>query len=66
MVRKPNEKIPHAPLQPSPAFEEPFSRVLIDYVGPLPKSKSGIEYLLTTICTSTRFPKAIRKKSNIC
>ena len=38
MVGKPNQKIPRAPLQPITAFEEPFSRVLIDCVGPLPKS----------------------------
>ena len=59
MVGKPNQKIPRAPLQPIPAFEKPFSRVLIDCVGPLPKSKSGNEYLLTILCTSTRFPEAI-------
>ena len=61
MVGKPNQKIPRAPLQPIPAFEEPYSRVLIDCVGPLPKSKSGNEYLLTIMCTSTRtrFPEAI-------
>ena len=33
--------------------------VIIDYVGPLPKTKSGNEYLLTCICASTRFPEAI-------
>ena len=59
MAGKPNQKIHRAPLQPIPAFEEPFSRVLIDCVGPLPKSKSGNEYLLTIMCTSTRFPEAI-------
>ena len=57
--RKPNQKIPRAPLPPIPAFEAPFSRVLVDCVGPLPKSKSGNEYLLTIMCTSTRFPEAI-------
>ena len=41
MVGKLNQTIPRAPLQPIPVFEEPFSRVLIDCVGPLPKSKSG-------------------------
>ncbi|KAL5010694.1 hypothetical protein ScPMuIL_012999, partial [Solemya velum] len=41
------------------AFEEPFSRVIIDCVGPLPKTKSGNEYLLTIMCASTRFPEAI-------
>ena len=40
MVGKPNQVIPKAPLKPIPAFEEPFSRVMIDCVGPLPKTKS--------------------------
>ena len=59
MVGKPNQNIPRAPFQPIPAFEEPFSRVLIDCVGPLLKSKSRNEYLLTIICTSARFPEGI-------
>ena len=59
MVGKPNQKIPTAPLQPIPAFDEPFSRVIIDCVGPLPKAKSGNQYLLTIMCASTRFPEAI-------
>ena len=59
MVDKPNQTIPKAQLQPIPAFDEPFSRILIDCVGPLPRTKSGNEYLLTIMCTSTRFPEAI-------
>ena len=59
VVGKPNQKIPVAPLQPIPAFEEPFSRVIVDCVGPLPKTKSGNQYLLTIMCASTRFPEAI-------
>ena len=59
MVGKPNQTIPKAELQPIPAFDEPFSRILIDCVGPLPRRKSGNEYLLTIMCTSTRFPEAI-------
>ena len=56
MVGKPNQKIPHALLQPSPAFEEPFSRVLIDCVGPLPKSKLKCIYSL--LCALLQdFPK---------
>ena len=70
MVGKPNQKIPTAPLKPIPAFEEPFSRVIIDCVGPLPKTKSGHQYLLTIMCASTRFPEAIPlrniKAPNIC
>ena len=59
MVGKPNQTIPKAQLQLIPAFGEPFSRILIDCVGPLPRTKSGNEYLLTIMCTSTRFPEAI-------
>ena len=59
MVGKPNQTIPKDQLQPIPAFDEPFSRILIDCVGPLPRTKSGNEYLLTIMCTSTRFPEAI-------
>ena len=59
MVGKPNQNIPRASLKPIPAFEEPFSRIIIDCVGPLPKTRSGNEYLLTIMCASTRFPEAI-------
>ena len=59
VVGKPNQVIPKAGLQPIPAFDEPFSRIIIDCVGPLPKTKSGNEYLLTIMCASTRFPEAI-------
>ena len=59
MVGKPNQTFPKAPLQPIPAFDETFSRILIDCVGPLPRTKSGNEYLLTIMCTSTRFSEAI-------
>ena len=59
VVGKPNQTLPKAPLQPIPGFEEPFSRVIIDCVGPLPKTKSGNQYFLTVMCASTRFPEAI-------
>lgn len=59
VVGKPNQKVPKAPLHPIPAFDEPFSRVLVDCVGPLPKTKTGNEYILTIMCASTRFPEAI-------
>ena len=59
LVGKPNPTLPKAPLQPIPAFEEPFSRVIIDCVGPLPKTKSGNQYLFTVMSASTRFLEAI-------
>ena len=59
MVGKPNQTIPKAQLQTIPAFDEPFSRIFIVCGGPSPRTKSGNEYLLTIMCTSTRFPEAI-------
>ena len=59
IVGKPNQTIQKASLRPIPAFDEPFSRFIIDCVGPLPKTKSGCQYLLTIMCASTRFPEAI-------
>ena len=46
-------------IKPIPAFNDPFSRVIVDCVGPLPKTKSGNQYLLTIMCASIRFPEAI-------
>ena len=59
MAGKPNQKPSAAPLKPIPAIDEPFSRVLIDCVGPLPKTRSGNQYLLTITCMATRFPEAV-------
>ncbi len=44
MVGKPNQVIPKAPLKLIPAFEEPFSQIMIDCVGPLPRTKNGNQY----------------------
>ncbi|XP_041461225.1 uncharacterized protein LOC121412478 [Lytechinus variegatus] len=58
VVGKPQHHIKPAPLIPIPVFPEPFSRVLIDCVGPLPKTKAGYQYLLTVMDSTTRFPEA--------
>ena len=42
VVEKPNQVILKAGLQPIPAFDEPFSRIIIDCVGPLRKTKCGM------------------------
>lgn len=47
-----------APLYPIPAVSQPFEHLIIDCVGPLPRSKSGAVYLLTVMCQSTRYPAA--------
>ena len=53
LVGKPNQKVPVALLQPIPAVEEPFSRVIVDCVDPLPKTKARNQYLLTVMCALT-------------
>ncbi len=59
MVGKPNQNVKPAPFRPVPAFDEPFSRVIIERVGPMKKTKAGNSYLLTIMCVSTRSPEAI-------
>ena len=56
---KPNQKILPAPLYPIPVVGELFGRVLIDCVGPLPRTKSGNQYLLPIMCAATHFTEAI-------
>lgn len=56
---KPNQVIKPAPLCPIPAIGEAFEHVLVDCVGPLPKTKCGNQYLLTMMCVATRYPEAI-------
>ncbi len=57
VVGKSNQDLPKAPWRP--AFEKLFSKVSVDCVGPLPKTKKGCEYILTIMCPSTRYPEAI-------
>ncbi|XP_068224808.1 uncharacterized protein [Palaemon carinicauda] len=59
MVGKPNQKITKTPLIPIPAVEEPFTQIVIDIVGPLPKTKTGFQYMLTIMDRTTRFPEVI-------
>ena len=40
----------------------PFQKVALDIVGPLPRTKHGNKYLLTTMCYYTKFPEAIPLK----
>lgn len=51
--------MPPVPLRPIPAVGELFERVLVDCIGPLPKTKSGSQYILTIMCVVSRFPEAI-------
>ena len=62
-VNKPTHVPKVAPLKPIPVADEPFSKLVIDIVGPLPKSKNGFKYLFTIMCSATRFPEAIPLRS---
>lgn len=42
---------------------EPFERLIIDCVGPLPKSKTGYQYILTVMCCATLYAEAIPLRS---
>ena len=56
---KPNQGIKPGPLHPIPVMSEPLAKVIIDVVGLLPKTRGGNEYMLTIMCTTTRYPEAI-------
>ncbi len=57
MFGKPNPNVNPVQLNLVPAFGEPFSRVIIDFVVPIPKRKSKHSYLLIMMCPFTSFRK---------
>ena len=63
VVGKLNQKIPKAPLVPIPSVGEPFQEVIIDIVGPLPRSRGGNEYLLILMDRMSRYPEAMPVRS---
>ncbi|XP_047479369.1 uncharacterized protein LOC125032316 [Penaeus chinensis] len=42
---------------------DPFERIVIDCVGPLPKTKKGNQYLFTIMDTATRYPEVYPLKN---
>ena len=48
-----------APLIPLPIVTEPFRRVAMDNVGPLPRMLSGNRYILVISDYATRYPEAV-------
>ena len=57
-------KPPVAPLIPLPVMSEPFTRVAIDIVGPLPTTATGNRFILTIIDHATHYPEAIPLQSH--
>ena len=54
------------PLHSLPLVDEPFKRVAIDIIGPLPECKeSGNRFILTILDFATHFPEAIPLKQHV-
>ena len=47
------------PIVPLPIMLEPFSRIAMDIVGPLPRSSRGHKYILVICDYATRYPEAV-------
>ena len=57
-----SKRIHRAPLQPLPVVSEPWSKIAVDVVGPLNRTKAGHRYILTVLDFGTRYPEAIPLK----
>ncbi|GFO14504.1 gypsy retrotransposon integrase-like protein 1 [Plakobranchus ocellatus] len=62
-VKAPIGRDKPAPFQTIPIISEPFSRLVIDLVGPLPVSSNRYEYILTVVDVATRFADAVPLRS---
>ena len=51
------------PLIPLPIMKEPFERIVLDIVGPLPRSRRGNQYILVVCDYATRYPEAMPLRS---
>lgn len=60
VVGQPNQPPPKSPLSPIPVTHPPppFSRLIIDNVGPLPTTYTGSQFVLTIMDPVTRYPVA--------
>ncbi|KAL5475858.1 hypothetical protein EMCRGX_G025729, partial [Ephydatia muelleri] len=58
-----NRKTPPVPLIPLPIMTEPFSRIAMDIVGPLLRSRRGHRFILVVCDYATRYPEAIPLRS---
>lgn len=54
---------PRAPLVSMPIIGEPFRRIAMDFIGPLPRTSSGNQYVLVVVDYATRYPEAYPLRS---
>ena len=59
-------KSKRAPLVPLPILNEPFRRIAMDIMGPLPRSHSGNRYLLVICDYATRIPRGSSHEISRC
>lgn len=52
-----------APMVERPVLTEPFEALAMDLVGPLPKAKGGVRFVLTVIDLASRWPDAVPLKT---
>ena len=52
-----------APLIPLPIIGEPFQRIAMDIIGPLPRTRRGNRFILVLSDYATRYPEAIPLKN---
>lgn len=58
-----HKKVQQVPLQPMPIIDVPFSRIGMDIVEPLDRSRSGYRYILV-VCDS--LPRSFSFEANYC
>ena len=58
-----HQRVQRALLIPLPIVGEPFERMAMDIVGPLPRSRAGYKYILVTCDYATCYPDAIPHRS---
>lgn len=57
-----HRKVQKTPMISLPVMSEPFERIAMDIVGPLPRSRSGCHYVLVLCDYATRYPEAVGLK----
>lgn len=58
-----HRRVQRAPLVPLPIKAEPFKRIAMDVVGPLPCSRAGHRYVLVVCDYATQYPEAVAMRS---
>ena len=59
-------RVARVPMVPLPVVEEPFQRIAMDIVGPLPCSRAGHRYMLVVCDYGTQYPEAVPTKTIKC